>query len=286
MHAARGWLRGGQVTRGPADWPAIGRGHAARTGAAPAARPVRPRPGPGGPPGAPPRASAPSPGRTPGRVGRHPRLLAALVLVLAVVAVWLVSTALGSHAPGWRQKIASAALSQVGYRTSPPSTYCNQFSAYWGYGTSDCGNHNLDEEWCADFAAWTWNQAGVPFRYGQQAGQISSAAISFYYWGVHHGTWHPAGSGYQPSPGDVAVYGLDSPAGRAAHVAVVTGYQAGARGPDVVNGDGDQTGFSVVETGTDQYQVHGGNNGAGGRGTAPLSGYVAPLPPAGGQGSG
>ncbi len=152
----------------------------------------------------------------------------ALVLVLAVVAVWLVSTAIGPDTPAWRQKIASAALSQVGYRTSPPSTYCNQFSAYWGYGTSDCGNHNLDEEWCADFAAWAWNQAGVPFQYGQQAGQISSAAISFYYWGVHHGTWHPAGSGYQPGPGDVAVYGLDTSAGSAAHVAVVTGYQAGA----------------------------------------------------------
>ena len=125
----------------------------------------------------------------------------------------------------------------------------------------------------------------VPFEYGQQAGQISSAAISFYFWGVSHRTWHPVGSGYRPSPGDVAVYGLDLANDSAAHVAVVTGYQAGDRGPDVVNGDGDRTGFSVVETGTDQYQADTGSKNTGSNDTGPLAGYVAPLPPAGQHGS-
>lgn len=204
----------------------------------------------------------------------------ALLVVLVAVAGWLVFRAERSHVPAWRQKIAATALSQVGYRTSPSGSYCNQFSAYWGYGTADCGNHNLDEEWCADFAAWAWNEAGVPFEYGQQAGQINSAAISFYFWGVGHGTWHPVSSGYHPSPGDVAVYGLDLSDDSAVHVAVVTGYQSGERGPDVVNGDGDRTGFSVVETGTDQYEADTGSNDTG-----PLAGYVAPLPPTGAHGS-
>ena len=203
----------------------------------------------------------------------------ALLVVVAAVAAWLVVRAERSSVPAWRQRIAAAALSQVGYQTDPRGTYCNQYSAYWGYGAADCGDHNLDEEWCADFAAWAWNQAGVPFQYGQQAGQISSAAISFYFWGVGHGAWRPASSGYRPSPGDVAVYGLDLRGGSAAHVAVVTGYQAGDRGPDVVNGDGDRTGFSVVETGTDQYQADTGSSTTG-----PLAGYVAPLPPASGHG--
>ena len=43
-----------------------------------------------------------------------------------------------------------------------------------------------------------------------------------------------------------------------------------ADAPDVINGDGDRTGFSVVETGTDQEYAD--VQGAGGR----LSGYVSP----------
>ena len=49
----------------------------------------------------------------------------------------------------------------MGYRTDPSDTYCNKFSAYWNAGVDDCGNDNLDEEWCADFAAWVWKQAGA-----------------------------------------------------------------------------------------------------------------------------
>jgi hypothetical protein len=208
---------------------------------------------------------------------------ATLFLAVAVAAggAWLTEQGRRSPpVPAWRQRIAEAATSQVGYRTEPRGSYCNQYSAFWGYGVADCGNSNRDEEWCADFAAWAWNEAGVPFQYGQQAGQISSAAISFYVWGVNHHTWHPAGSGYRPSPGDVAVYGLDLAQDTVAHVAVVTGYRSGERGPDVVNGDGDRTGFSVVETGTDQYKADTGNNNDGS-----LAGYVAPLPPAGQHGA-
>ena len=84
------------------------------------------------------------------------------------------------------------------------------------------------------------------------------------------GTWHPVGSAYVPQPGDVAVYGLDPASLFAAHVAVVVGYQPGQRGPIAVNGDGDTTGFSVVEVRTDEYfaDVHPKD--------APLSGYVSP----------
>ena len=49
----------------------------------------------------------------------------------------------------------------MGYRTDPSDTYCNKFSAYWDAGVDDCGNGNLDEQWCADFAAWAWKQAGA-----------------------------------------------------------------------------------------------------------------------------
>jgi hypothetical protein len=170
-----------------------------------------------------------------------------------------------------RQRIVAIAKSQVGYRTEPSGSYCNKFSAYWSAGQPDCPSGERDEEWCADFAAWAWRLAGAQIAYGFGAGEINGAAISFYDWGVANGRWHAATAGYVASPGDVAVYGLSpGPHPSAAHVAIVIEDGAGQRGPDVVNGDGDRTGFSVVETGTDQVRVHGS------QGTSVLAGYVSP----------
>jgi hypothetical protein len=171
-----------------------------------------------------------------------------------------------------RARIVALVTGQIGYRTDPPDTYCNRFSAYWHAGATDCPNSNRDEEWCADFAAWAWRLAGVRFVYGFGPADINAASVSFYFWGVAHRTWHAVGSGYVPQGGDVAVYGLDLATSQAAHVAVVVSSSPGARGPNVVNGDGDHTGFSVVETGTDQYKSDiTGNGGL-------LAGYVSPTP--------
>ena len=128
-----------------------------------------------------------------------------------------------------RKRIAAIAESQLGYVTDPPSTYCNKYSAYWVSGADDCGNSNLAEEWCADFAAWVWKQAGADVTYQYINGDLNSSAASFYEWGSAKGTWHPVGSRYKPLPGDVAVYGLDKAGLVAAHVAVVIGYKPGAR---------------------------------------------------------
>jgi len=172
---------------------------------------------------------------------------------------------------GLRARIVSIAESQTGYQTDPQGTYCNKYSAYWHSGEADCGNANLDEEWCADFAAWVWKQAGAEVNYGYVNGDLNGAAASFYEWGVAKGTWHPVGSGYVPQPGDVAVYGLNTTDMVAAHVAIVIGYQPGDRGPTAINGDGDLTAFSIVEVQTDEY-LAAARNAAG----PPLSGYVAP----------
>jgi hypothetical protein len=170
-----------------------------------------------------------------------------------------------------RQRIVMIAKSQVGYRTDPSGSYCNKFSAYWRSGATNCPGGERAEEWCADFAAWAWQEAGVHLAYGYGAGEIDGAAVSFYEWGVVHGRWHPAASGYSARPGDVAVYGLSLGAEpSAAHVAIVTSDRRGRGGPDVVNGDGDRTGFSVVETGTHQLRADAGHS------NSKLSGYVSP----------
>jgi hypothetical protein len=169
------------------------------------------------------------------------------------------------------RRIVAIAKSQVGYRTEPASSYCNKFSAYWHAGMPGCPSGESAEDWCADFAAWAWQIAGVHFTYGYGPTEINGAAVSFYEWAVANGEWHRAKRGYVAAPGDVAVYGLSLGADpSAAHVAIVTGDRRGQRGPNVVNGDGDRTGFSVVETGTDQVRADAGN------GDSRLAGYVSP----------
>jgi hypothetical protein len=213
---------------------------------------------------------------------RHRLLLPAGAAVIAVMLV--IGGAFGSSRsfalPGRTslagmsvgQRIVAIANSQVGYRTNPTGSYCNKFSAYWSAGAPSCPGGESSEEWCADFAAWAWQKAGVTVAYGFGSDEINAGAASFYEWGVAHGTWHPASSGYRAAAGDVAVYGLDlSTSASAAHVAIVTADPAGQDGPDVINGDGDRTGFSVVETGTDQLRADAGH----GQG-APLAGYVSP----------
>jgi hypothetical protein len=174
------------------------------------------------------------------------------------------------------QRIVALAESQVGYGTQPSDSYCNKFSAYWEAGTPDCPSGERAEEWCADFAAWVWQKAGVQFNYGYGPGEINGGVISLYEWGVAIGEWHPATAGYVASPGDLAIYGLALGADpSAAHVAIVTDDAPDQSGPDVVNGDGDQTGFSRVETETNQLQVEVGQEDFA------LAGYVrAPAPSA------
>jgi hypothetical protein len=184
----------------------------------------------------------------------------------------------GSGLSPLRAQIVSLAVGQVGYATDPANTYCNKFSAYWNAGVGDCGNGNLDEEWCADFAAWAWKEAGALVSYQLAPGYLNADSASFYVWGMDHGTWHPVGSGYTPQPGDVAVYGLDTTAVTAVHVAVVVA-AGDASAPDVVNGDGDRTGYSVVEVGDHQADADVKSNGG------PLSGYVSPSEPATPSGS-
>jgi hypothetical protein len=227
------------------------------------------------------RASA-LPSRRPGQ----PLGLFGLVLGAGAVVIVLVATLheVSGNADAFRvpskatlagvslpQRIVAIAKSQVGYDTEPSGTYCNKFSAYWHAGTPGCPSGELAEEWCADFAAWVWRLAGVRFGYGYGPEEINGAAVSFYEWGVANGEWHPATSGYVASPGDVAVYGLSLGVHPSAvHVAIVTKDPPGQRGPDVVNGDGDRTGFSVVETGTNQVRADAGH------GDSTLAGYVSP----------
>ena len=204
----------------------------------------------------------------------------AVVLILVVAISWAGGNSASFPLPSraslaglsLRRRIVAIATSQVGYSTDPTHSYCNKFSAYWDAGTPACPSGELSEEWCADFAAWAWQNAGVRVAYGYGPGQINGGAASFYEWAIANGQWHPATSGYRAASGDVAVYGLSLAANpSAAHVAIVTGDPRGQRGPNVINGDGDRTGFSVVETGTNQTRADASHHT-----DSTLAGYVTP----------
>jgi hypothetical protein len=109
----------------------------------------------------------------------------------------------------------------------------------------------------------------VSFNYEWETGDfINGGAISFYNWAAFNGTWHPAGSGYTPQPGDVVVYAQDD--SYAQHAAIVTSYTPGDAGPNVVNGDWWSSGNGAVVSATDQSDVVA--NGV----TYPILGYATP----------
>ena len=106
---------------------------------------------------------------------------------------------------GVRSAIVAFAKSQIGL-SSPAGSLCNPYSAYWHEGSGGCPNGWTSNWWCAEFAAWAWSKAGVSFPYGGPS-DVNAFSASFYVWGSATGNWHPLSSGYQPQPGDVAVYG-------------------------------------------------------------------------------
>jgi hypothetical protein len=74
---------------------------------------------------------------------------------------------------------------------------CNFYSGVFQTG-APCGNGFYSEAWCADFAKYTWKNAGANVE------GLNARTESFKEYGVQHGTWHTNRSGIRP--GDVVVY--------------------------------------------------------------------------------
>ncbi|MGW6456972.1 CHAP domain-containing protein [Streptomyces sp. NPDC055078] len=86
---------------------------------------------------------------------------------------------------------------------------CNFYSGYWKTsgdnicGTTTGGVKWRSNNWCADFARYTWKKAGARTK------GIDPWAGSFYRAAkAGTGTWHKRGS-YVPKPGDVVLYDWD-----------------------------------------------------------------------------
>lgn len=146
------------------------------------------------------------------------RLAAVLVTVAASLAITglVPSTAFAAD----RSQIVTVANNQLNDSTHNHEIggyNCNFFSSYFGTGGTGCTNGWRTEEWCADFAKYTWSRSGVAYT-----SDLNAAAYSFYSYGIKHGTWHGGNlTGIQP--GDVIVWGLNTSTGYAQHVGVYVG---------------------------------------------------------------
>ncbi|WP_055526440.1 peptidoglycan-binding protein [Streptomyces graminilatus] len=82
-----------------------------------------------------------------------------------------------------RDKIMQAARSQLGVEE-------------WG---NNCNPYGPCEAWCAHFASWAWQQAGINYH--------TSFSGDFYYYGRDHGTLRTDLRNAAPKPGDVMLFG-------------------------------------------------------------------------------
>jgi hypothetical protein len=100
--------------------------------------------------------------------------------------------------------------------SSVPATIVGAAATQLGGNPSSgymCNPYGPCEEWCALFATWAWEQAGIPIpRYGF-TGDI-------YRWSSRHGRVLPAWA--RPAPGDAVLYGTGPANGNTSlHVGVV-----------------------------------------------------------------
>ncbi|MGP3954408.1 FG-GAP-like repeat-containing protein [Nonomuraea sp. 3N208] len=159
-------------------------------------------------------------------------MLAVPVVALSVVAVSATQASAVS-----RPAIVSVAQDQLGNSTrnheSPMGSGCNYYTGYFrswkpadGCPSSD-GVRWRNSDWCADFAKYVWQRAGVPYADVPEGsgGVLTGWASSFKDYGVKHGTWHAFGNGYSPQPGDAIVFDWDQ-SGDIDHVGIVTSANA------------------------------------------------------------
>lgn len=60
-------------------------------------------------------------------------------------------------------------------------------------------------DWCAYFASWVYEQAGVPLLTGSRSG-VASVSKGLVPTAESHNAYHPANSGYTPQAGDLVIY--------------------------------------------------------------------------------
>jgi hypothetical protein len=171
------------------------------------------------------------------------------------------ANSLPASTSGTTTGIADEALAQVGVSDTPASTNfsqdCDPYTTLVNVGasTAGCGTdptfhvQNENEEWCADFAKWVWEQGGVT----SDLSTLNPGATSFATWAQQHGQSTAFDTG-TPKVGDAIVFyppGTSTAVGSIAdHVGLIVGVDSSNGTVDMVNGDFLGSGnISVQESG-------------------------------------
>ena len=88
-----------------------------------------------------------------------------------------------------RQKVIN--LAKTEFEAQPASTKFSQ---------------GAEEAWCADFVSWIMQQAGAPLKNPHTGGWRIPGTFTLREYYEANGRFKPANSGYQPLPGDAAIY--------------------------------------------------------------------------------
>lgn len=67
-------------------------------------------------------------------------------------------------------------------------------------------SQGAEEAWCANFVSWIMHQAGAPLKNPHTGGWRIPGTFTLREYYEAAGRFKPANSGYQPLPGDVAIY--------------------------------------------------------------------------------
>lgn len=67
-------------------------------------------------------------------------------------------------------------------------------------------SQGAEEAWCANFVSWIMHQAGAPLKNPHTGGCRIPGTFTLREYYEANGRFKPANSGYQPLPGDVAIY--------------------------------------------------------------------------------
>ena len=67
-------------------------------------------------------------------------------------------------------------------------------------------SQGAEETWCANFMSWIMQQAGAPLKNPHTDGWRIPGTFTLHEYYEANGRFKPVNSGYQPLPGDVAIY--------------------------------------------------------------------------------
>jgi len=179
---------------------------------------------------------------------------------IALIVVAALLAAAPSASGQSRVEIARAALGQQGVKESK----------------RNCNPYGPCQEWCASFATWVWQKAGVA---GVPRNIHRARGLGL--WGIEKGLFkaRPAGTDGDPEVGDWVIWGTPSAAG-AGHVDIVTRVANGTI--DVVGGNVDnKVTLRTIDPATKTVNRDGSRLGISGYVTPPGLGSTPPGQPAG-----